>query len=65
MGKGDYTMIYMISLEDGRLFVATENNLSAVKEDLWKYTEDMTVDGPYEFVEVSIPTPDYDPQTLD
>lgn len=62
-------MLYAIRLDPGsieeRLFVCPEQNLEEVRKDLNKYCESMEVDGPFAFLEVSVPTVTYDPQDLD
>lgn len=61
-------MIYAIRLDAGsieeRLFVCSTEDLHSVCEDLNQYCEDMDVEGPMDFLEVSVPTVTYDPQDL-
>lgn len=48
--------IFTIRLTDGRLFVATYDNLDQVTSELANYTsqpEDMDIEGPYDFLEIA------------
>ena len=61
-------MIYIITLNPGtsdeRLFVAPADKFEAVTDDLRKYCDEMVTDGPYDFVEIPVQLPTYDPQDL-
>lgn len=63
-------MIYAIRLDAGsieeRLFVCSTEDLHSVCEALKQnpYCADIAVEGPMDFLEVSVPTVTYDPQDL-